>query len=477
MKNMESKLYEAALAGSVTTLLELLQQDRLILERAAMNCSSETPLHVASLLGHEDFAKEILRQKPGIAGELDSRKSSALHIASQKGYVGIVKALLEVNPDMCSAKDVDGRNPLHLAAMKGQVDVLEELVRTRPLVASAPLIWGETILHLCVKHNQLEALKLLMENMEDPQFLNAKDDYGMTILHLAVADKQIEAIKFLTTSTIIKVNAVNANGFTAWDILAQSKRDIKDWEIGELLRRAGAISAKDMQPPGNELAVTQTNSLTSQENNQKHKGQKGLKRTLKNEDDWLEKKRNAIMVVASLIATMAFQAGVNPPHLPSQESSSSQNTALTTEPEPPTARFPIDGYRYKYYISYYPFLVLNTTGFLASLSIILLLISGLPLNSRLFMWILMVTMWVAITAMAMTYAVSIDYLTDPVISYSSTSTIVIFVWTVVGGVLVLGHSSRLMVKMIKRIRKSIRRPSHIQAQDGHDCEPPLARTV
>ena len=192
MENMESKLCEAALAGSVNTLLELLQQDRLILERATMSYPSETPLHVAALLGHEDFAREILRQKPGIAGELDSRKSSALHIASQKGYVGIVKALLEVNPDMCSAKDVDGRNPLHLAAMKGRVDVLEELVGTRPLAASAPLIWGETILHLCVKHIQLEALKFLLENMEDSEFFNAKDDYGMTILHLAVADKQIE---------------------------------------------------------------------------------------------------------------------------------------------------------------------------------------------------------------------------------------------------------------------------------------------
>ena len=127
---MESKLYEAArAAGSVTSLLELLQKDRLILERAATNCPPETPLHVAALLRHKDFAKEILCQKPGIAGELDSRKSSALHIPSQKGYVGMVNAPLEVNPNMCSAKDVDGRNPLHLAAMKGRIDVLEELVR------------------------------------------------------------------------------------------------------------------------------------------------------------------------------------------------------------------------------------------------------------------------------------------------------------------------------------------------------------
>ncbi|GAY62477.1 hypothetical protein CUMW_218110 [Citrus unshiu] len=103
--------------------------------------------------------------------------------------------------------------------MKGRIDVLEELFRTRPLAASATMIWGETILHLCVKHNQLDALKFLLDNMDDPQFLNAEDDYGMTITQLAVAE----------------VNAFNANGFMALDTLAQSKRDKKDWEIGELL--------------------------------------------------------------------------------------------------------------------------------------------------------------------------------------------------------------------------------------------------
>ncbi|KAH9685027.1 ANK REP REGION domain-containing protein [Citrus sinensis] len=269
---MESKLYEAALAGSVTSLLEFLQKDRLILERAAMNCPSETPLHVAALLRHKDFAKEILRQKPGIAGELDSRKSSALHIASQKRYVGM-----------------------------------------------------------------LEALKVLLENTDDSEFLNAKDDYGMSILHLAVADKQIEYYN--------QSECCYANGFTAWDILANSKRKMKDWEIGELLRRAGAISAKEMQQPATKVSITQTNSLTSHGNNQKKE--------------------------ASLIATMTFQAGVDPPHSRWQDASSFELDATTQR--------------------YACFLFCNTTGFLASLSIILLLISGLPLNRRIFMWILMGT--------------------------------------------------------------------------------------
>ncbi|KAJ4717502.1 Ankyrin repeat family protein [Melia azedarach] len=472
MERMESILYEAALEGSVTTLLELLQQDRLILDKFSMSSIPENPLHVAALLGHLDFVKEILHQKPELARDLDSQRSSALHKASHKGYVDIVHALLQVNPKMRFACDADGRNPLHVAAMKGHIDVLEELVQAGPLEASATTIGGETILHLCLKHNQLEALKFLWEKMDDPELLNAKNDYGMAILHLAVADKQMEAIKLLTTITTLEVNVLSANGFTALDILSQSRRDIKDWEIGELLRRAGAISAKDIQLSANEIGITEKNSLASHHKSQKQQG-KGSENVHKNEDDWLEKKRNTLMVVASLIATMGFQAGVNPP--PWQDTSS-QDNGYRTVSEPPMATFPYRGYTYPYtHITHFPFFLYNTTGFLAALSIILLLISGLPLKRRFFMWILMVIMWVAITAMALTYRASINLFIDHEGSVLYTSVIVIFVWIGVASVLFLGHSTRLTVKMIKYFRKLIRRLRQNQDQDGH--EPPIASIV
>ncbi|KAL6215265.1 hypothetical protein ACLB2K_014696 [Fragaria x ananassa] len=179
--------------SNLTTLTDLLNQDRLALDRFVVDSFSETPLHVAAMLGHLDFAKEILRRKLELAQELDSTRSSPLHLASAKGCMGIVKELLRVNPDMCYALDRDGRNPIHLAAMKGLVGVLRELVREAPSAARATVDEGGTVSHLCVNHDQLEAIKVLVEIMDDyDQFLNAKDDYGMTILHLAVGDKQIE---------------------------------------------------------------------------------------------------------------------------------------------------------------------------------------------------------------------------------------------------------------------------------------------
>ena len=197
MERTVSLLYEAAHEGNVTTLRELLQHDRLILDRVIVinnNGFSETPLHVAAMLGYADFVKEITNHKPELAKELDTRNSTPLHLAAAKGHLDTVKVLISaVDLEILCFADREGRNPLHLAAMRGRLDVLRELVRVAPGAGRVTLAGRrETILHVCVRYNQLEALKLLVDYMDDYQFVNAKDDYGMTVLHLAVVDKQIE---------------------------------------------------------------------------------------------------------------------------------------------------------------------------------------------------------------------------------------------------------------------------------------------
>ncbi|KAK0570998.1 hypothetical protein LWI29_009604 [Acer saccharum] len=106
------RIHEASVEGSLTSLLNLLQEAALFLDRFMVGCYSETPLHIASMLGHSDFVQEILNRKPELAGELDFRQSSPLHLATAKGYLEIVKKLVSINPEMCFARDIDGRSPL-----------------------------------------------------------------------------------------------------------------------------------------------------------------------------------------------------------------------------------------------------------------------------------------------------------------------------------------------------------------------------
>uniref|UniRef100_A0A5B7B2I0 PGG domain-containing protein n=1 Tax=Davidia involucrata TaxID=16924 RepID=A0A5B7B2I0_DAVIN len=322
-----------------------------------------------------------------------------LHSASANGEVERVKELVLANPEMCRARDGDGRNPLHLAAIRGHVNVLKELIGVGRVAARDTVDRGETILHLCVKHNRLEALELLVKTLRDPQILNSKDDDGNTILHLAVADRKTQIVNYLLTSTRVDVNASNKKGFTALDIYAQSQ----GLDIGESLKEVGALRGRDI-------------------------ASKDL-----SQGEWLAKKRDAIMVVASLIATMAFQAGVNPPGGVWQDDS-------------PVHRAGEAVMAYNYPDSYPYFLRANTIGFVASLSTILLLISGLPFKRRTFMWILMVIMWVTITSMALTYSFSVVVVTPKKDRKALTYVIAIgvIVWCAVMALLLLGHTIRLI---------------------------------
>ncbi|PHU21092.1 hypothetical protein BC332_12243 [Capsicum chinense] len=412
----EKRLYQAAVEGDVRVLQELLEQDALLLDRLTLTCFKETPLHIAALRGHIEFVRLILAQNPQLAGELDSRKSSALHIASAKGNLQMIKMLLVVNSEMILARDRDGRSPLHLAAIKGRVEVIKELMHVMPRAALGTTANGETVLHLCVKHNQLEVLKLLLMAIKwDHEFLNTKDCDGGNILHLAVADKQIETVKYLLKTNQIGVNAT-------LDILAQSCGDIMmDLSIGECLREAGGIRAKDIIPK--DWCVSSSPAYLGEDQSKNPPSQ----------GDWLSKKRETIMVVASLTATMAFQAGVNPPGGVWQENGTSHKAGEAVM-------------AYNHARSYRYFLRANTIAFVSSVSTILLLISGLPFRRRLFMWGLMVIMWLTVTSGALTYGISI-YILTPKKDSEQLGHIIeigIVVWCGLMSLLLLGNTIRLL---------------------------------
>ncbi|GLT44964.1 hypothetical protein SLA2020_188350 [Shorea laevis] len=451
---MEGRVYEAAVEGNVNSLVQLLREDALLLDRFVTGFYSETPLHISSMLGHEQFVQEILNRKAELAKVLDARKASPLHLATAKGYLEIVKKLLQANPDMCLVRDRDGRNPVHIAALKGHVSILGELVQARPGAARVPMDRGETILHACARHNQLDAMKFLLERVSDHEFVNFKNYDGNTVLHIAVADKQKEAVTYLVANGI-EVNSMNEDGLTVLDLLSKNERDVKDIEIAESLRRVGAVNGKVISLSKNELEVMRKQILSSVLSNQHDARQrkKKHKKVVTKHVDWLERKKNSLMIVASLIATMAFQGCMTPPGGLWQDSNGHEagNSVLADRTQPEL---------YGYFLS------CNTTGLVASLSIILLLMSGLPLKHRVFMWFLMVIMWIAITAMAMTYLAAITAYTPERETKTLIRVIVIsvLVWVGLMVILLLGHTIRLIIRLIRYICKKLcgRRPSSTQ---------------
>jgi len=200
------------------------------------------------------------------------------------------------------------------------------------------------------------------------------------------------------------LNTINECGYTTLDILEEIKADLPEFEnVKEMFRKANALKASEV-----------------------------------NQVEWLSKKRDALMVVASLIATMAFQAGVSPPGGFWQENSADHRAGEAVM-------------AFNYPDSYPLFLRANTIRFVASVSTILFLVIRWPFKKKFLMWILVLIMWLTVTSMAFTYAFSITAITpkkdrEPL---SDTIFIAVIAWCSVMALLLVTHTIRLLNRWLK----------------------------
>ena len=198
-------------------------------------------------------------------------------------------------------------------------------------------------------------------------------------------------------------NALNWMGFTALDVLEHSPKDFKRFTLQNILMDAGverANNQNNLPPP----SATTIGHHESGKPTQLSKQRSSQFLYLTHKGNWIEETRGALMVVATVITTITYQPTLSPPGgvWQDEKNSSESNACRNTTCKAGTLVLAYGGYEYMFVL----YLLCNSIAFTASLSVIFLLISGVPLKNKFFMVILTLAMCTTLTFLGLTYVLA-----------------------------------------------------------------------
>ncbi|XP_037495136.1 ankyrin repeat-containing protein At5g02620 isoform X2 [Jatropha curcas] len=391
-RDNESALFVACERGKLEVVNYLLNFHWLLMSEVD---SLTTSLHIAALGGHTEIVKEILKIRPDFAWKKDKNGCTPLHLACSKGHLETTRELLRFDTDLSSLQDNIGRTPLHWAAIKGRLSIIDEILSVS--LESAEIITknGETVIHLGVKNNQFDAIKYLKENLNTTELINKPDNDGNTALHLATAGKLSTMVIYLLKMNA-DVNVINRKGQTALDVVESDVSNSGALAIIPAVLDAGGKRGDQMPPISREIQQIQNTGNTSNNvqisspnspNHHRHHRCKHRRREkqLEVQSEGLRNARNTIIIVAVLIATVTFAAGINPPGGFNQTTGKSMVGMHT---------------------SFKVFVVCNILALFLSLGVVIFLVSIIPFRRRSMMKLLAVThkvMWASTSFMAAAY--------------------------------------------------------------------------
>ncbi|CAK8560378.1 unnamed protein product [Lathyrus sativus] len=133
----------------------------------------------------------------------------------------------------------------------------------------------------------------------------------------------------------------------------------------------------------------------------------------KDKGEWIKHMKSSVGIAVSIIATVTFSLATNPPGGVVEVSLNDGSFCSNTTGVYICAGEAILATLYKEY--YIGFLVCNTICFIAALSVLLLLVSGIPIEKTFLIWLLSFGMCLTLTSLALTYLFAVFLVTPDVI--------------------------------------------------------------
>ncbi|KAK1326449.1 hypothetical protein QJS10_CPA01g00996 [Acorus calamus] len=349
----ESLLFLAADRGLLNSVKRLLTGR--VLESDCTGPNGWTALHAAVFRRNMGIAEELLKCKPELNNIGDASGNTPLHYAVAYHDSKMMELMLKFDAAATAADggksmafhgNNDGHTPLHVAAACGYTSMVKAIADKHPGCVTLTDNQGRTVLHVAVQADHLTVVKHILKHPQFAGLINDRDNDGNTPLHLAALNHNHVMVLFLSTSVRHKMdtNPMNNAGRTPRDILDMGdlKRIFAHYAgiyapLRVLFIEAGGRHgprlcdlAKKLKQGGKRRQPVATNkkpkARDNDESDSDHEeedddGEKGESRTL-------EKLASNLMLVATLIITVAFAAIITMPG--GFESDPSNNTTTTT---------------------------------------------------------------------------------------------------------------------------------------------------
>ncbi|XP_042983165.1 ankyrin repeat-containing protein ITN1-like isoform X1 [Carya illinoinensis] len=266
-----------------------------------------TALHAAAFWDDEGMTQNILeRYGRDLCRQADQNGWTPLHMAAYKDNIGPTKLLLKYDREVAYMKDAEGRTALHIAAHRHQESVtLVKIIAMCPDCCEVVDNEGRNALHLAVHNNRPRAALIIQYYLSLRNLLNQKDNNGNTPLHhyynsagydlrtldsprvdkMVFNKKNQNAYQFLTNNSFPTVHGKKLFFF-------KDAKNYKFYHDGRVL-----------EVGYDEIEKKRPKMVGEVESNKE--------RMKKMEDD--DKAAQIHLVVATLISTVTFAAGITMP--------------------------------------------------------------------------------------------------------------------------------------------------------------------